>query len=60
MGEKSGGLTNMIIVIIALVAIVLVVDTAFPTLTETVTSKMQGIVESTFSSFDAGHDINPS
>lgn len=59
MGEKSGGLTNMIIVVVALVAILLVVDTAFPQLTETVTGKMQGVVESTFGSYNPSDGVSP-
>ncbi|GAA2775185.1 MULTISPECIES: hypothetical protein [Bacillati] len=59
MGEKSGGLTNMIIVVVALVAILLVVDTAFPELTKTVTDDMQGVVESTFGSYNPSDGVSP-
>lgn len=51
MGEKSGGLTNMIIVVVALVAILIIVNKAFPSLTQTITDGMQSIVEKTFSSY---------
>lgn len=50
MGEKSGGLTNMILVIIALVAITVVINTAFPNITESITAGMQNVVQNTFSS----------
>lgn len=59
MGEKSGGLTNMIIVVVALVGILLIVDTTFPQLTETVTNKMQDVVDGTFGSYTPGGDVTP-
>lgn len=53
MGEKSGGLTNMILAVVALVAILLVIKEAFPDLTSTVTERMTGVVSGTFDSYDA-------
>jgi len=54
MGEKSGALTNMIIAIVALVAILLIVHNAFPELTDTVMEKMTNIVEKA-----TDYEINP-
>lgn len=59
MGEKSGGLTNMIIVVVALVAILLIVDTAFPNLTSTITTKMQDVVSGTFGSYTPSSGVTP-
>ena len=44
MGEKSGSLTNLIIVIVALVAILFFADTAFPDMVNQIAAKMQGIL----------------
>lgn len=45
MGEKSGGLTNMIITLVALVAILLIINVAFPELTSTITEGMGDVVD---------------
>ena len=45
MGEKSGGLTNMIIVLVALVVVIAFVNVMFPEVTETVTTKMKDIID---------------
>ena len=45
MGEKSGALTNMIITIVALVAVLLVVKVAFPDLTESMTEGMRNVID---------------
>lgn len=47
MGEKSGGLTNMIIIIVALVAIVFIVHSTFPNIAEGITDKMQDVIDNT-------------
>lgn len=47
MGEKTGGLTTMIVTLVAAVAIILIIQVAFPDLTEQITDGMSGIVEST-------------
>lgn len=44
MGEKSGGLTNMIIAMVALVAIILIVKVAFPEMVTTITTTMKDII----------------
>lgn len=46
MGEKSGGLTNMIIAMVALVAIILIVKVAFPEMVTTITTTMKDIIGS--------------
>lgn len=45
MGEKSGALTNTIITLVALVAILLVVNVTFPELTTTITEGMGDVVD---------------
>lgn len=45
MGEKSGGMTNMILIIIALVALIFIVNKSFPDFATTITDKMQQIIE---------------
>lgn len=45
MGEKSGGMTNMILIIIALVALIFIVNYSFPNFAETITDRMQEIIE---------------
>lgn len=47
MGEKTGGLTTMIVTLVAAVAIILIIQVAFPNLTEQITEGMSGIVENT-------------
>lgn len=44
MGEKTGGLTNTIIALVALVAIILIVKVAFPEMTTTITDGMKTII----------------
>lgn len=44
MGEKSGGMTNMILIIIALVALIFIVNYSFPNFAETITDRMQQII----------------
>ena len=44
MGEKSGGLTNMIIVLVALVVVVAFVRLMFPEVTGTITDEMKSII----------------
>ncbi|MEN1969691.1 hypothetical protein WMZ97_16635 [Lentibacillus sp. N15] len=45
MGEKTGGLTNMIIALVALVAIILIVQVAFPNMTTSITNGMKEIID---------------
>ncbi|MEN1969692.1 hypothetical protein WMZ97_16640 [Lentibacillus sp. N15] len=45
MGEKTGGLTNMIIALVALVAIILIVQVAFPDMTTSITNGMRDIID---------------
>lgn len=47
MGEKSGGLTNMILIILALVALIIIVQTFFPEIAETITEKMRNVIDTT-------------
>ena len=47
MGEKSGGMTNMILIILALVALIIVVQTFFPDIAEMITDKMQDVIDTT-------------
>ena len=54
MGEKSGGMTNMILIIIALVALIFIVNTSFPDFATAITNKMQNILET-----DANVEIPP-
>ncbi|RKJ11144.1 hypothetical protein D7X33_49300 [Butyricicoccus sp. 1XD8-22] len=44
MGEKTGGLTNTIIALVALVAIIIIVQVAFPEMTTTITDGMKTII----------------
>lgn len=45
MGEKTGGLTNTIIVLVALVAVVLIVRELFPEFTQTIMDGMGSIID---------------
>lgn len=45
MGEKSGGLTNMIIALVALVVIVAIIQVTFPDITETIVNKMRDVIQ---------------
>lgn len=47
MGEKSGSMTNMIIVIVALVAIVFIVHRVFPDIATSITNKMKDVINNT-------------
>lgn len=47
MGEKSGGLTNMILIILALVALIIIVQTFFPEIATTITEKMRNVIDTT-------------
>lgn len=47
MGEKSGGLTNMILIILALVALIIIVQTFFPEIATTITDKMKNVIDTT-------------
>lgn len=47
MGEKSGGLTNMILIILALVALIIIVQTFFPDIATTITEKMRNVIDTT-------------
>lgn len=58
MGEKSGGLTNMIITIVALIALILVIQIAFPELTEQVVDGFKGIVSDSMDSFEFADPTN--
>lgn len=51
MGEKSGGMTNMIIAIVALIGIVSIINLAFPEITQSITDNMKNIVTNTFAKF---------
>ncbi|GAE93075.1 hypothetical protein JCM21714_2112 [Gracilibacillus boraciitolerans JCM 21714] len=51
MGEKSGGITNMLIVLVVMVGILLVAQTAFPNLIQSVTDGMQGVVDDSLGSY---------
>lgn len=44
MGEKSGGLTNMVIGLVATVAIIAVVKIAFPGVADSITDSLQNII----------------
>lgn len=44
MGEKSGGLTNMVIGLVVTVAIIAVVKIAFPDVTTSITDSLQNII----------------
>lgn len=52
MGEKSAALTITLWVIVAFVALLFVATEAYPLLAESITNKMQGIVDNTFSAVD--------
>ena len=45
MGEKSGGLTNKIIALVALVVIVAIIQVTFPDITETIVNKMRDVIQ---------------
>ena len=52
MGEKSGGLTNMVIGIVATVALIAFVHSAFPQLTGELTSSLSNIISNAGSKVD--------
>lgn len=56
MGEKTGGLTNTIIALVALVAIILIVKVAFPEMTNTIMDGMRTIIEDSINLIGA---VNP-
>lgn len=45
MGEKTGGLTIMVLVLVALVALLFVVNEAFPGMAKSIMESMKGIIE---------------
>lgn len=47
MGEKTGGLTIMVTVLVVAVAIIAITKTTFPEVTEVITDKMKAIVSGT-------------
>lgn len=47
MGEKSGGMTNMILIIVALVALVFIVHATYPEIASTITEKMKNVIDNT-------------
>ena len=56
MGEKTGGLTNTIIALVALVAIILIIKVAFPEMTNTIMDGMRTIIEDSINLIGA---VNP-
>ena len=47
MGEKSGGMTNMILIIVALVALVFIVHATYPDIATAITEKMKSVINNT-------------
>lgn len=47
MSEKAGALTNMILVIIALVALVIIFREIFPEIALSITDKMKNVIDNT-------------
>ena len=55
MGEKSGGLTNMVIGIVATVALIAFVNIVFPDVTASIGDKLTDVVSSASPSQFEGH-----
>ncbi|RKJ11143.1 hypothetical protein D7X33_49295 [Butyricicoccus sp. 1XD8-22] len=53
MGEKTGGLTNTIIALVALVAIIIIVQVAFPEMTTTITDGMKSVISKSINQIGA-------